>query len=70
MVKVYMMIAISDSDLRVLVIPVCVLCIETLGNSSMVPAKLQQYLRTKHFNCKDKPERKFDASLTLETRAK
>jgi hypothetical protein len=48
-----MMTAISNSHLRALTIPVGLMP-RTLGNSSLVPTKLQWNLYTKHIECKDK----------------
>jgi hypothetical protein len=40
--------------------PQSALCYQTLGNSSMVAAKLQQHLHTKNADCKDRPITSFN----------
>lgn len=53
-----MLTEISNSDLRVFVIPVHLMpgvyYYQTLGSSCMDPVKLQRHLHTEQANCKDK----------------
>ena len=45
--------------------PMCVVCGETLANSSMAPSKMQRHLETQHKELKSNEEEFFRAKLKI-----